>query len=264
MCNYLNIICKFAFKLSYLKIFLETICFEFPCVTSSNPQTPHPIWKEICPSKSSISILTLSISSSVDFYHLTRDFNWNPELLLWKAGFVFSHVSFCRYLLFRRCVCDFCEIWFSYPSLVDFIIHFFVTVIPAFRSSFPNSGHSMFPILILCWNFVSGLTVFGICFEACWLFVVSFCGVFRQEFPRWVEIAWYKIVWGRLCVFLSHFECSALSLWLITVAVITSVNGAKQTLFFDFTILCWSFFLPIAAFVIWNPWIAPALPFQVL
>ena len=27
---------------------------------------------------------------------------------------------------------------------------FFVTVIPVFRSSFPNSGYSMFPILILC------------------------------------------------------------------------------------------------------------------
>ena len=57
---------------------------------SSNPQTPHPIWKEICP-WSSISILTLSISCSVDFYPLTRDLNWNPELLLWRAGFVFLY-----------------------------------------------------------------------------------------------------------------------------------------------------------------------------
>ena len=58
---------------------------------SSNPQTPHPIWKEICPCKSSISILTLSTSCSVDFYPLTRDFNWNPELLLWRVGFVFLY-----------------------------------------------------------------------------------------------------------------------------------------------------------------------------
>ena len=60
---------------------------------SSNPQTPNPIWKEICPCKSSISILTLSISCSAAFYPLTRDFNWNPELLLWRAGFVFLYRS---------------------------------------------------------------------------------------------------------------------------------------------------------------------------
>ena len=71
---------------------------------------------------------------------------------------------------------------------------FFGLSFQVFRSSFPSSGYSMFPILILCWNFVSGLTVFvclcfkydifGICFEACWLFVVSFCGVFSQECPK--------------------------------------------------------------------------------
>ena len=37
---------------------------------------------------------------------------------------------------------------------------FFGLSFQIFRSSFPNSGYSMFPILILCWNFVSGLTVF--------------------------------------------------------------------------------------------------------
>ena len=86
MCNYLNIICKFAFKLFYLNNLFRISMSR----RSSNPQTPHPIWKEICP-WSSISILTLSISCSVDFYPLTRDLNWNPELLLWRAGFVFLY-----------------------------------------------------------------------------------------------------------------------------------------------------------------------------
>ena len=88
-----------------------------------------------------------------------------------------------------------------------------------FRSSFPNSGYSMFPILILCWNFVSGLTVFvclcfgldifEICFEA--LFVVSFCGAFSQECPKSVETVRNKMltVFSKLngLCFSLYLEC---------------------------------------------------------
>ena len=128
------------------------------CRRSSNPQPPNPIWKEICPCKSSVSILTLSISCSVDFKLLARDFNLNPELLLWRAGFVFSTIDFCRYFLLRRRGCDFCKIWFWYPSLCRFHRPFFLRL--SFQHlgvRFPNSGfvsNSNF-----C-NFVSGLTVF--------------------------------------------------------------------------------------------------------
>ena len=43
----------------------------------------------------------MSISCSVDFYPLTRDFNWNPELLLWRALFSF------RLKPYRSCKCLF-------------------------------------------------------------------------------------------------------------------------------------------------------------
>ena len=107
---------------------------------SSNPQTPHPIWKDICPCKSSVWRLTLSNSSVVDFYPLTHDFNLTPELLLWQALF-FSTIDLCRYLLLRRRGCDFCKIWFWYPSLCRFHRPFFLWL--SFRYlgvCFPNSG----------------------------------------------------------------------------------------------------------------------------
>ena len=48
--NYLNIVYKFTFKLFYLKNLFRISMRR----RSSNPQTPHPIWKEICPYKSSV------------------------------------------------------------------------------------------------------------------------------------------------------------------------------------------------------------------
>ena len=152
MYNYLNIIYKFTFKLFYLMIFFEIICFKFPCVAGAQndrPQTPHPIWKDICPCKSSIWRLTLSNSSVVDFYPLTRDFNWNTELLLWRAGFVFSTIDFCRYL--------FAKFGFDIRASVDFIVHFFLWLsFQYLRVRFPNSefvSNSNFAISFQDWRF---------------------------------------------------------------------------------------------------------------
>ena len=81
-------------------------------------QIPNPIWKEICPCKSSISILTLSISCSVDFYPLARDLNLNPELLLWRALFSF------RLKPYRSCKCLFRNniwMWFTFNEWPHFL-----------------------------------------------------------------------------------------------------------------------------------------------
>ena len=41
---------------------------------------------------------------------------------------VFSTIDLCRCLLLRRYRCDFCKIWFSYPSLTDFFVHGFLSI----------------------------------------------------------------------------------------------------------------------------------------
>ena len=105
---------------------------------SSNPQTPHPIWKDICPCKSSIWRLTLSNSSVVDFYPWCVISIETQNCFCEEQALFFSTIDFCRYLLLRRRGCDFCKFGFDVRASVDFIVHFFVTVIPVFRSSFPK------------------------------------------------------------------------------------------------------------------------------
>ena len=158
--------------------------FDFHASPELEWQTPNPIWKEICPCKSSGWTLALPNSSVVDFYHVPRDFNWNPELLLWRAGFVFSQVSFCRYLLFRRWVCDFfCKImWFWYPS------RFHRPLFSEYLGvHFPNFGYISNSVLKfriridgLC--FRSG--VFWNLFRDLLAFCIFFGGVFSQQCPK--------------------------------------------------------------------------------
>ena len=104
---------------------------------SSNDRTLSPIWKDICPCKSSIWRLTLSNSSVVDFYPLTRDFNWNPELFLWRAGGFFYNRSLP--------VSSFETIWMWFLQNLVFISEPHGFLRPLFFEylavRFPNSGY---------------------------------------------------------------------------------------------------------------------------
>ena len=123
----------------------------------SIPQTPNPIWKEICPCKNSIWTLTLSNSSLVDFYHLTHDFNWNPELPFWRAGCVFSTIS-AGIFFWDDTDVIFAKFCFHTRASQTSSSIVFLTVSPVFRSSFPNSEYvSNFDFEI---SFQDWLTVF--------------------------------------------------------------------------------------------------------
>ena len=82
------------FGLRYFILWRNNLFSNFHASPELEWPTPNPIRKKICPGKSSISILVLPNSSVVDFFHLTRDGNWNPELLLWRASFAFSKSIF--------------------------------------------------------------------------------------------------------------------------------------------------------------------------
>ena len=57
-------------------IFFEINCFKFPCVAGAPFPKPHaPSGKKSVPAKGQFEDFTLSNSSVVDFYPLTRDFN---------------------------------------------------------------------------------------------------------------------------------------------------------------------------------------------
>ena len=72
---------------------------------------------------------------------------WNPELPLWKAGFL-SLVNLCQCLLLSQYGCDLWHVRVSYARVLDDFHSKY------FGVRFPDSVY----VFRFCWDFISGLT----------------------------------------------------------------------------------------------------------
>ena len=136
--KYLNTLYRYILKSFYLMIFFEIICFEFPSIDRAQIPNPKPHLKR------NLSLQKFSFNT----YFVNFVLRWFLPFDVWFqlkpriAGFVFSTVDLCRYLLLRRCGCDFCKVCFSCASLVHLVVHYFCWLsFQYFGVRFPNSRH---------------------------------------------------------------------------------------------------------------------------
>ena len=77
--------------------------------------------------------------------------------------------------------------------------------------------------------------ILGICFEACWLSVVSFCGMFSQECPKCIETVWNKMLtmFSKLIGFIFPLYVE----WLFCYVICPELSLLLRGCFAEF--LCW-------------------------